>query len=76
MRPTMSTATRKHARRQKALETVRRHLKRLEIETHRVKAELARLEADYEDDVADELAHTLTQRHRVRPAETNDLPLD
>ena len=31
-------------RRQKALQAVRRHVRRLEIETHRVKAHLARLE--------------------------------
>jgi hypothetical protein len=53
-------------RRQKALEAVRRHVRRLEIETHRVKAHLARLEADYEEDVADWMSRKL--RRRASPA--------
>ncbi len=56
----------KHARRERALEAVRRHLKRLEIETHRVKAELARLEGEYEDDFADDLAQTLRRHRRAK----------
>jgi hypothetical protein len=39
-------------------------LRRLEIETHRIKAELARLEANYEDDVADTLSRRLRRRDR------------
>jgi hypothetical protein len=49
-------------RRQKALQAVRRHVRRLEIETHRVKAHLARLEADYEEDVADWMSRKLRRR--------------
>ena len=49
-------------RRQKALRAVRRHVRRLEIETHRVKAHLARLEADYEEDVADWMSRPLRRR--------------
>jgi von Willebrand factor type A domain len=54
-------------RRQKALQAVRRHVRRLEIETHRVKAHLARLEADYEEDIADWMSRKL--RRRSSPAE-------
>lgn len=42
-------------RREVAIQTARRRIQRLEIETHRIKAELARLEADNEDDIVDEL---------------------
>ncbi len=53
------------ARREQAIEATRRRLRRLEIETHRIKAELARLEADYEDDVADRLSRKLRRRTAV-----------
>lgn len=46
-------------RREAAIRTARRRIQRLEIETHRIKAELARLEADNENDLADELTHDL-----------------
>ncbi len=52
----MSTGSPKLARREQALEATRRRLRRLEIETHRIKADLARLEANYEDDFADWLS--------------------
>jgi hypothetical protein len=55
------------ARRQKAIQAVRRRARRLEIEMHRVKAHLARLEADYEEDVADWMSRKL--RRRSSPAE-------
>jgi hypothetical protein len=58
----MSTGSPKLARREQAIEATRRRLRRLEIETHRIKAELARLEADYEDDVADWLSRKLRRR--------------
>jgi hypothetical protein len=54
-------------RRQKALRAVRRHVRRLEVETHRVKAHLSRLEADYEEDVADWMSRKL--RRRSSPAD-------
>jgi hypothetical protein len=53
-------------RRQKALQAVRRHVRRLEIETHRVKAHLARLEADYEEDIADWMSRKLRRRASAR----------
>ncbi|HEX2477053.1 MAG TPA: hypothetical protein VHK01_20025 [Lacipirellulaceae bacterium] len=59
-------------RRQKALRAVRRHVRRLEIETHRVKAHLARLEADYEEDVADWMSRKL--RRRSSPAQQRTDP--
>jgi hypothetical protein len=55
--PTVSTSP--ALRRERALADARRRLRRLEIETHRIKAELARLEAENEDDIADELADQL-----------------
>jgi hypothetical protein len=58
----MSTGSPKLARREHAIEAARRRLRRLEIEAHRIKAELARLEADYEDDVADWLSRKLRRR--------------
>jgi hypothetical protein len=63
----MSSGSPKLARREQAIEAARRRLRRLEIETHRIKAELARLEADYEDDVADWLTRKLRPR-RAKPA--------
>ena len=42
--------------RDRALQRARRRLRWLEIETHRIKAELARLEAAFEDDLADRLS--------------------
>ena len=47
--------------RERALAATRRRLKRLEIETHRIKAELARLESANETDIADELSHELRE---------------
>jgi hypothetical protein len=61
----MSVGSPKLARREEAMKATRRRLRRLEIETHRIKAELARLEAEYEDDVADWLSRKL--RRRVVP---------
>jgi hypothetical protein len=58
----MSNGSPKLERRQKAIESTRRRLRRLEIEAHRIRAELARLEADYEDDVADWLSRKLRRR--------------
>lgn len=62
----MMSGSPKLERRERALEAARRRLRRLEIETHRIKAELARLEAEYEDDVADQLSRTL-RRRRTAP---------
>jgi von Willebrand factor type A domain len=53
----MSIVTSSSRRKEAALRMARRRLRRLEIETHRIKAELARLEAANEDDIADELVH-------------------
>jgi hypothetical protein len=63
----MSDGSPNFDRRQKALRAVRRHVRRLEIETHRVKAHLSRLEADCEDDVADWMSRKL--RRRSSPAD-------
>lgn len=46
-------------RRERALRATRQRLKRLEIETHRIKAELARLESENETDLANELTQEL-----------------
>lgn len=46
-------------RREQLLVETRRRLTRLEIEAHRIKAELARLEAENETDLADQLASAL-----------------
>jgi hypothetical protein len=46
-------------RRERSLRATRQRLKRLEIETHRIKAELARLESENETELADELAQEL-----------------
>jgi hypothetical protein len=51
----------------------RRRLRWLEIETHRIKAELARLEAEFEDDLADRLTRRL---RRKRPTESEHRPED
>ncbi len=61
----MSSGSPKLARREQAIEATRRRLRRLEIETHRIKAELARLEAEYEDDVADWLSRKVRRRAPV-----------
>jgi hypothetical protein len=61
----MSIGSPKLARRDAAIEATRRRLRRLEIETHRIKAELARLEAEYEDDVADWLTRKLRRREPI-----------
>jgi hypothetical protein len=53
--------------RERALQRARRRLRWLEIETHRIKAELARLEAAFEDDLADRLTVKL-RRLRGRRA--------
>lgn len=69
----MSIGSPKLARREHAIEATRRRLRRLEIETHRIKAELARLEADYEDDVADWLSRKL--RRKADGAAKSSIPL-
>lgn len=58
----MSTGSPSLERREQAIEAARRRLRRLEIEQHRIKAALARLEADYEDDVADWLSRKVRRR--------------
>jgi hypothetical protein len=58
----MSSGSPKLARRERAIEAAHRRLRRLEIEAHRIKAELARLEANYEDDVADWLSRRVRRR--------------
>ncbi len=58
----MSLGSPKMERREQAIEATRRRLRRLEIEAHRIKAELARLEAEYEDDVADWLSRKVRRR--------------
>lgn len=45
--------------RERAIRATRLRLKRVEIETHRIKAELARLESANESDIADELTQEL-----------------
>lgn len=52
----MTTDSSSTLRRERALKAARRRLRLLEIETHRIKAELARLEAEFEDDLADRLS--------------------
>jgi len=47
--------SRRTQRRESALHAARERLTRLEIEAHRIKAELARLESENEDEIADEL---------------------
>jgi hypothetical protein len=76
----MSTGSPKLARREQAIEAARRRLRRIEIEQHRIKAALARLEADYEDDVADWLSRKIRRRASSagiveRPARTTG-PVD
>jgi hypothetical protein len=68
----MSLGSPKLARREQAIEATRRRLRRLEIETHRIKAALARLEADYEEDVADWLSRKLRRRTSPPPREHCD----
>jgi hypothetical protein len=68
----MSSGSPKLARREQAIEATRRRLRRLEIETHRIKAELARLEAEYEDDVADRLSRKLRRRTPLSTDEQHD----
>ena len=46
-------------RRERVLRATRQRLKRLEIEAHRIKAELAQLESENESDIADELTQEL-----------------
>jgi hypothetical protein len=58
----MSVGSPKLEKREQAIEAARRRLRRLEIEAHRIKADLARLEAEYEDDVADFLTRKLRRR--------------
>jgi hypothetical protein len=58
----MSLVSPKLAQREQAIEATRRRLRRLEIEAHRIKAALARLEAEYEDDVADWLSRKVRRR--------------
>jgi hypothetical protein len=56
----MATGTTNFDRRDDALEVVRQGLRQIEIETRRVKAHLARLEAEFNDAAADELSRTAT----------------
>ncbi|MEX2306727.1 MAG: hypothetical protein WD738_04005 [Pirellulales bacterium] len=70
----MSLGSPKLARREQAIEATRRRLRRLEIEAHRIKAELARLEAEYEDDVADWLSRKLRRRASPPTRERFDQP--
>jgi len=51
--------TSRSRRRERAIAATRERLRRVEIETHRIKAELARLESENETDLADELADEL-----------------
>jgi hypothetical protein len=60
--------------RQKAIQAVRRRARRLEIEIHRVKAHLARLEADYEEDVADWMSRKLRRRRSLSAEQRTDPP--
>lgn len=64
--PNDKAPTSRTLRRERALTAARRRLRLLEIETHRIKAELARLEAENEDDIADELTGELDGE--TRPA--------
>ena len=50
-------------RRERALHNARQRLAHLEIEAHRIKAELARLESENEDEIADELTDGLRREH-------------
>jgi hypothetical protein len=68
----MSTDTQSDLRRERALRTARRRLRLLEIETHRIKAELARLEAEFEDDLADRLSHRFRKHRPVDDRPTED----
>jgi hypothetical protein len=74
----MSSGTPNLERRQRALKAVRRYVRRLEIETHRIKAHLARLEAECEEDTANWLSHTLRRRppvvQRLIPAHDDGSP--
>jgi hypothetical protein len=58
----MSLGSSSPRRREEAIEAARRRLRRLEIETHRIKADLARLEAEVEDDIADRLSRRFRRR--------------
>ncbi len=58
----MSSDSPNFERRQNAIKAVRRHVRRMEIEAHRVKAHLARLEAENEDDYADELSRVVRRK--------------
>jgi hypothetical protein len=62
----MSTDSPNFERRQNAIKAVRRHVRRMEIEAHRVKAHLARLEAENEDDYADELSRMLSRKPPIK----------
>jgi von Willebrand factor type A domain len=70
----MSLGSRKLERQEQALEATRRRLRRLEIEAHRIRADLARLEAEYEDDVADWLSRKLRRRAPSDGVMRADLP--
>ena len=70
----MSLGSPNLARREQAIEATRRRLRRLEIEAHRIKAELARLEAEYEDDVADWLSRKIRRRTPLPPQDRVDPP--
>jgi hypothetical protein len=70
----MSLGSPKLERREQAIESTRRRLRRLEIEAHRIRAELARLEAEYEDDVADWLTRKVRRRAQPRNQSRIDAP--
>jgi hypothetical protein len=74
----MSNDSPNFERRQHELKAVRRHVRRLVIETHRVKAHLARLEAELEDNIADSLMPTLRRKSpgasRVDPPHLDGVP--
>jgi hypothetical protein len=67
----MSDGPSKLERRRKAIRAVRRHAQRLEIEMHRVKANLARLEAECEEDVADWMSRKLRRRSSAKEQRTD-----
>jgi hypothetical protein len=70
----MSTDASTSQRREQALRMARRRLRWLEIETHRIKAELARLEANFEDDLADRLTRRLRRKRLLENGRRPDEP--
>jgi hypothetical protein len=70
----MATGTANFDRRDDALEVVRQGLRQIEIETRRVKAHLARLEAEFNDAAADMLSGT-SYRNELPSGELHRDPL-